>query len=185
MTGTARRPEAVVLVASPKLERQLGRLREKGWAGPVVVVGDHEEAAEVASAMRSTLHQGSGPVPGEARPAVAAPDPGQPQLMLDPDRRLAVSGTGRVHLTPLEYGMVRALLVQQGRVCHFADLTEQIWGTRFLGDTTQVHSVVKRVRRKLDEIASPVQVQAVHGVGFRAVVRQRPEEARHDRVTGE
>lgn len=163
MTGPQNAPAALVIVASSALGHQLRRVRDSGWAGPVVVVGSHAEAAELAETPRPTSRQ----------------------LMLDPDRRLAVSDGGRTPLTPLEYDVLHTLLLRPGRVCHFADLTEQVWGTRFLGDTAQVHSVVKRVRRKLGSIGSPLQVQAVRGVGFRAVLDSGSGSVSHDRVTGE
>lgn len=169
--GPVRVPDALVLVASPSLGEALRRVQDSGWTGPVVVVGDASEAAELAR----TLDPGAsaeGPrlQPGgtvaRARPAASRPD-----LVLDPDRRTVASGGRRTGLSPLEYGVLHTLLVDPGRVRSFADLTEQVWGTPYDGDTAQVHSVVKRLRRKLDSIASPMQVQAVRGVGFRSVVR--------------
>ncbi|QFG68823.1 winged helix-turn-helix transcriptional regulator [Ornithinimicrobium pratense] len=113
---------------------------------------------------------------------------GRRELVLDPDRQLVLSGGRRAHLTPLEYDVLHALLVEPGRVRDYAELTEQVWGTRHVGEAAQVHSVVKRVRRKLDRIASPVQVQVVHGVGFRAVVQPvaaPTDESGHDQVKGQ
>lgn len=165
--GPARVPDALVLIASPSLGAALRRVQGSGWVGPVVVVGDAAEATELTRTLQRGAGSEQSPVDPEGeRPAAARPD-----LMLDPDRRVVVSGGRQTDLSPLEFDVLHALLVEPGRVRLFADLTEQIWGTPFDGDTAQVHSVVKRVRRKLDSIASPMQVQAVRGVGFRAVVR--------------
>lgn len=177
-----RRPAALVLIASPALEGQLRRARRTGWRGPVVVVSDLAEATEVARSF------GAGP-PGAqgGSPRMNSGGSRQPaqRLMLDPDRQLVVSDDRHASLTRLEFGLLKALLIEPGRVCRFSDLARQVWGTPHVGDVAQVHSVVKRLRRKLDAIASPVQVQAVRGAGFRAVPRSRAApSARHDRVTG-
>lgn len=170
-------PDALVLIASPSLGGELRRVRASGWVGPVVVVGDVAEATQLARSLQSLQAPEEAPVgsrraeaDAQVRGRLGAGTGSRPSLMLDPDRRMVVSGGRRTSLTPLEYAVLHALLVQPGRVCPFADLTERVWGTPFDGDTGQVHSVVKRVRRKLDSIDSPVRVQAVRGFGFRAVV---------------
>lgn len=177
---------AVVLLASDQVADQLQQVIDSGWSGPVVLVSSVDEARALVGAPQ---HQDLAPrldapavVPpvrtaGPPRAAAERHDPatGAParlRLVLDPDRQVAVCEGKEQHLTPLEFGFLQALLVRPGRVCHFADLTQQVWGTRHLGDVTQVHSLVKRVRRKLHAIGSPVQIQAIRGVGFRAVVRR-------------
>lgn len=184
--GLGRAPDALVLVASSTLAASLRRVQESGWVGPVVVVGDAAEATELARALQSDPPQ---PDPSGVRSrgqGAVTPEGARRELVLDPDRQLVVSGGRRAHLSPLEYDVLHALLVDPGRVRDYAELTEQVWGTRHVGETAQVHSVVKRVRRKLDRIASPVQVQVVHGVGFRAVVQPGPpDEGGHVPVKGE
>lgn len=185
MTGAEKPPAALVLVASSALDRQLHHVRESGWLGRVVVVGSRAEASALGGALEpATLpEKNDRSTPTSEPPAPAASDGGQ--LRLDPDRRLVVSEGGRTPLSALEYDVLRALLLDPGAVCRFADLTGQVWGTRSLGDTAQVHAVVERVRRKLDSIASPLQVQSVRGVGFRAVPNPKVVAGGLERVTGE
>ncbi|RIK14712.1 MAG: hypothetical protein DCC50_10415 [Acidobacteria bacterium] len=80
-------------------------------------------------------------------------------------------GDGRteVELTPLEFGFLEALNAQPGRLCTFEQLQQEVWGTPHIGDVTQVHSLVKRLRRKLCRMELAVRLQAVRGVGFRLV----------------
>lgn len=161
--------DATVLVASAGLEGQLRQLVSAGWPGPVVVVGSVQEAQEL---LRARGHEHRAALAARPRPRAeeAGEDrPARPWLMLDPDRQVVRCEDAEEPLTPLEFGFLRMLLEQPGRVRAFADLTDRVWGTRYLGDVSQVHSLVKRLRRKLDTIGSPLQVQAVRGVGFRMV----------------
>lgn len=161
-------PAAVVLVASDRVDEQLQQVMGAQWSGPVVLVGSVEEARELVGADRvAPLEDLPDTRPAE-RDGADAP---RRQLVLDPDRQVVRVAGEEEHLTPLEFAFLRALLTRPGRVRAFPDLTDEVWGTRHLRDVSQVHSLVKRLRRKLDGIDSPVQVQAVRGVGFRAVVR--------------
>ena len=176
---------AVVLLASDQVADRLQQVIDSGWPGPVVLVSSVDEARALVGApvprgdgLRldppavPAVRTPAGPREAAPRPDPATGAPARLRLVLDPDRQVAVCEGKEEHLTPLEFGFLQALLVRPGRVCPFADLTQQVWGTSHLGDVSQVHSLVKRVRRKLDAIGSPVQVQAIRGVGFRAVVRR-------------
>lgn len=146
------RTSALVLVAGTDVAAQLRAVTEAGWGGPVVLVGSAQEAQE--------LVRGATPRQG---------------LMIDPERQVAVAAGGEVALTVLELALLRLLLAQPGQVHTYPDIGAAVWGTRHLGDgATQVHAVLKRVRRKLDDIASPVEIRAVRGTGLRAVARPRP-----------
>lgn len=162
-------PAAVVLVASDRVDEQLQQVMGAQWSGPVVLVGSVEEARELVGAGRvaplEDLPDTRSAAPGDGT------DMARRQLVLDPDLQAVRCAGEEKHLTPLEFAFLRALLTRPGRVRAFPDLTDEVWGTRHLRDVSQVHSLVKRLRRKLDGIDSPVQVQAVRGVGFRAVVR--------------
>ena len=163
---------AVVLLASPQVGEQLRQVMDSGWAGPVVLVSSVAEARDLVGAAPATPATPTTPTnPGS---------PGRPRLVMDPGRQAVCAEGVEERLTPLEYSFLEVLLDQVGQVCPFADLTQQVWGTRHLGDVSQVHSLVKRLRRKLDGIESPIQVQALRGVGFRAVLR-RPPPASADR----
>jgi two-component system response regulator MtrA len=96
-------------------------------------------------------------------------------MRIDEDRQAVGFGTVEVTLTPLEFAMLRLLLREPGRVWRFAELVQHVWGTDHVGDSSQVHAVVKRLRAKLVSERAPVVIEAVRGVGFRAVrPRARP-----------
>lgn len=90
-------------------------------------------------------------------------------LCLDVDRHLLVWREHEVAVTPLERQLMACLLSRPGKVWSFAHLHEEVWGTRHLGAGSDVHSVVKRLRRKLAWLGCPVEIQALRGVGFRLV----------------
>lgn len=153
-------PAPLVIVASEHIDAQLRALAEAGWTGPVVLVSSPAEARGVlAVALVAEV------APGEVGAAPPLP------IELDGDRQVVVHGRHEAHLTPLEFGLLEALAAVPGQVRRFPDLVREVWGTSHLGDAAQIHSVVKRLRRKLEDLRAPVDVEAVRGVGFRLVSR--------------
>ncbi|MDN5893496.1 MAG: helix-turn-helix domain-containing protein, partial [Nocardioides sp.] len=74
-----------------------------------------------------------------------------------------------IGLTPLEHDMLVCLLESLGHIETFESLQRRVWGNDHLGGRSHVQSVVKRLRRKLEELRSPLQIDAVRGVGLRLV----------------
>lgn len=156
----------VVLMSACSVEGL--RTLAAAWDGPVLVVGSAEEA-------RAVIGTGAAP-PVAAEPAAGAlhglpaadgVEAGPGPLWLDADRQVVGSGEQHVPLTPLEFRFLTALSVVPGRLRNFEELTQEVWGTPHIGDVAQVHSLVKRLRRKLRTLGSPVRLQAVRGLGFR------------------
>ena len=89
-------------------------------------------------------------------------------LVIDYEQRL-VSVAGRpVRLTPKEYGLLRLLSLNAGRVMTYASLLRQVWGAGDNGDTGPVRDFVKKLRRKLgDDPARPAYIANERGVGYR------------------
>lgn len=189
--------DVVVLVAATAGERV--RLMERvAGSGPVLVVSTVEEAQRIldpdhsvservvespqviepsraagtgdspshqGSAAELTTARGSGPIPSVS--LLAAPG-----MRIHGDRQSLAAGGREIQLTPLEFAMFTALISPLGRVWAFSELCEQVWGTSHVGDASQVHSVIKRLRRKLNDLSAPITVEAVRGVGFFAVGRR-------------
>lgn len=129
---------------------------------PVLLVATPEQAQQVLGA-------GSPPPRPVPRPVDRPVRQGVAGMQLLDDRRAMRSTTGEAALTSLEFRLLRCLLDEPGRVCTFDRLSERVWGTTHLGDASQVHAVVKRLRRKLVDVEAPVTIEAVRGVGFRLV----------------
>lgn len=152
--------DSLVIVVASTLEERLRLVGRLGHVGPLLIVSSPQEAQEV-------LHRRSPP---------AEPDPVSEStlsvgagLELHPERQVASYAGTEVGLTPLEFALIAALTREPGRVKTFAVLSRQVWGTPHLGDVAAVHAVVKRLRRKLSGLRAPLRVEAIRGIGFRAV----------------
>jgi DNA-binding response OmpR family regulator len=83
-------------------------------------------------------------------------------LRLDPAaRRVSVDGTA-VHLTPLEFDLLRALAAEPGVVRTRAALMREVWGWADAAGTRTLDSHIKALRAKI----GADRVRTVHGVGY-------------------
>ena len=90
------------------------------------------------------------------------------------DRRVTVAGRP-VHLTAIEYELLRVLSVNAGRVLTYDALLRKVWGGRDTNDVRAVRAQVKKLRRKLgDDAATPSYLRTEHGLGYRML---RPGDA--------
>ena len=90
------------------------------------------------------------------------------------ERRVTVAGR-TLKLTPAEYDLLFELSVNAGRVVPHHQLLRRIWGPMHSGDLRPVRTLVKRLRRKLDEdAANPTYLFAEPRVGYRMPEGQKP-----------
>ena len=71
------------------------------------------------------------------------------ELSIDLAAREVLVAGKPIHLSAREFDLLSLLASDVGRAWSFAALTQQIWGTDFLGDKEPLTSTVKRVRRRL------------------------------------
>jgi DNA-binding response OmpR family regulator len=90
-------------------------------------------------------------------------------LFIDSDARVAVCGDRQTDLSPLEHDLLLSLQEAGGHIRTFEWLQRHVWHNDHQGGRSHVQSVVKRLRRKLRSISSPLQIDAVRGVGLRLV----------------
>jgi DNA-binding response OmpR family regulator len=107
------------------------------------------------------------PHPVDVRPAPHAAPSVDVGLCVDGDRRVLRWRDREVALTPLEYDFISCLIGAPGRVWTYQRLHHEVWGNELLGRGSDLHSVVRRVRAKLQSIGASATIQAVRGVGFR------------------
>jgi pimeloyl-ACP methyl ester carboxylesterase/DNA-binding winged helix-turn-helix (wHTH) protein len=88
---------------------------------------------------------------------------------LDPARVELRRDGEPVHVEPQVFDVLEFLLVHRDRVVTKAELLDQVWGNRFVSDST-LTSRVKAARRAIgDDGASQRLIATVHGVGYRFV----------------
>jgi DNA-binding response OmpR family regulator len=86
------------------------------------------------------------------------------------DRRQVEAGGREIHLTPLEFGLLKYLAQRPGLPCARADLIDAVWGYEAGGDISDaaVNTCVVKLRAKIEpDPANPRYIQSVHGVGYR------------------
>jgi DNA-binding response OmpR family regulator len=90
-------------------------------------------------------------------------------LSLDVDRRVVRWNDREVPLTRLEHDFLHCLVAEPGEVWIYQRLHLVVWGNEHLGHGSHIHSVVKRLRRKLARLGAAVTIHAIRGVGFHLV----------------
>lgn len=98
-------------------------------------------------------------------------------LHLDPDGRVLRWQDREVALTRLEHDFLHCLAAEPGRVWTHQRLHQEVWGNQHLGRGSDIHSVVKRLRRKLVQLGASVTIHAIRGVGFRLLAPETAEAA--------
>jgi DNA-binding winged helix-turn-helix (wHTH) protein len=93
---------------------------------------------------------------------------------IDRSRPVARFRDREIPLTDLEHELLSRLMSTPVRVWTYDALHDTVWRDRSVRGTGDVHSVVKRLRRKLDELGTTVTIDAVRGIGFRLTDHQRP-----------
>ncbi|QIX27283.1 winged helix-turn-helix transcriptional regulator [Nocardioides sp. JQ2195] len=155
--------QAVVIAIAGSIEERLRIAEMVGSSAAVVMVSSRAEAMDILAGSPGVRSEPERPRPGLA---VAEQSSG---LEVDSDWRVATVGDREVGLSPLEHDLLVCLLAEVGHIHTFESIQRSVWGNDHLGGRSHVQSVVKRLRRKLGDLDSPVQIDAVRGVGLRLV----------------
>lgn len=82
-------------------------------------------------------------------------------------RRAFLSGE-EVHLTPIEFSLLRQFVQNPGQVLSRQELLDRVWGADFFGDERTVDAHIRNLRGKLRQVDQHFdRVQSVWGVGYR------------------
>ena len=153
-------------IASSAADRaQLARLL--GSTEAFLLVSSAEQA-------RAILDLAGEPAPDPPPVAAAAPVVPAPvvpvsraDLSLDPDRRVLRWQDREVDLTRLEHDFLHCLASERGQVWTYQRLHREVWGNEHFGRGSDIHSVVRRLRRKLARLEATVTIHVIRGVGLR------------------
>jgi DNA-binding response OmpR family regulator len=73
-----------------------------------------------------------------------------------------------VHLTPIEYQLLRTLMNSPDKPVSKEDLFQSVWGYNMAGGTNLVEVAMRRLREKVEQDpSSPVYLLTVRGVGYK------------------
>jgi two-component system KDP operon response regulator KdpE len=82
----------------------------------------------------------------------------------------AVSRDGEpLHLTPIEYDLLRAFVRNRGRLLTHRTLLVEVWGPAYSDDTQTLRTHIANLRRKLDPAGGSRYIATDPGIGYRFV----------------
>jgi hypothetical protein len=187
LTSSATEPFPLLIAVAASLEERVRLAELVDDVAPLLLVSSLDELRKLI-----TPAQPSPPVPPEhpeppepesvaEQPARKVPGrhtdrdgPEADVLTIDSARSVAKWRDREVPLTDLEHDLLTWLMTEPLRVWTYEALHQAVWRNRHLRGTADVHSLVKRVRRKLDELGTTVTIDAVRGTGFRLTDHQNP-----------
>lgn len=85
------------------------------------------------------------------------------------DERKVLRDSTEIEFTSKEYGLLLYLCENKNKVFNREQLISSIWGYDFIGDTRAVDDLVKRIRKKLHEVDSTLEIKTVWGYGYKIV----------------
>jgi len=115
---------------------------------------------ELVARLQAVLRR-VGDGPGE--PAIVAGE-----LVVDLAARTVTLRGAEVHLTPIEFGLLRALARRRGRLMTHRALLVEVWGPSYADDTQVLRTHIANLRRKIEPPGGPpVFIRTEPGVGYR------------------
>jgi two-component system KDP operon response regulator KdpE len=117
--------------------------------------GPRELVARLGAALRRV-----GDAPGE--PAIEIGG-----LHVDLNARVVRRDGEEVHLTPIEFDLLRALVRHRGRLMTHRSLLVEVWGPQYGDDTQVLRAHIANLRRKIEPPGERRYIRTDAGVGYR------------------
>jgi two-component system, OmpR family, KDP operon response regulator KdpE len=104
----------------------------------------------------------------------AAPQAGEPVIQadgleVDLAARVVRRGGEEIHLTPIEFDLLRMLVRNRGRLLTHRALLQEVWGRAYAEDVPTLRTSIARLRRKIEPEGAPRHIRTDPGVGYRFV----------------
>ena len=92
-------------------------------------------------------------------------------LEVDLSARVVRRAGEEVHLTPIEFDLLRMLVRNRGRLLTHRALLTEVWGPAYADDTQTLRTHIARLRRKLEpaDDGGPHYIRTDPGIGYRFV----------------
>jgi two-component system, OmpR family, KDP operon response regulator KdpE len=118
-------------------------------------------ARELVARLQAALRRAA---PAEEEPRVAVEG-----LEVDLAARVVLREGEPVHLTPIEFELLRVLLRNRGRLMTHRKLLAEVWGPEYVDDIQPLRTHIARLRAKIEPegAASPRYIVTDPGVGYR------------------
>jgi two-component system KDP operon response regulator KdpE len=104
----------------------------------------------------------------------AAPAPGEPViradgLEVDLAARIVRRDGEEIHLTPIEFDLLRTLVRNRGRLLTHRALLQEVWGHAYADDVATLRTSIARLRRKIEPEGEPGPhyIRTDPGIGYR------------------
>jgi two-component system KDP operon response regulator KdpE len=119
--------------------------------------GTRELVARLHAALRRTA-------PAEDEPTIEVDG-----LEIDLVARIVRRDSQPIHLTPIEFDLLRILVRNRGRLMTHRTLLENVWGPQYVEDVQSLRTHIARLRAKIEPSGSggPRYVVTEPGVGYR------------------
>jgi two-component system KDP operon response regulator KdpE len=117
--------------------------------------GTRELVARLESALRR-----AGDASGE--PAVEVDG-----LRIDLNDRVVRRDGEEVHLTPIEFDLLRTLVRHRGRLMTHRSLLVEVWGVQYADDTQVLRAHIANLRRKIEPTGERRYIRTEPGIGYR------------------
>jgi two-component system, OmpR family, KDP operon response regulator KdpE len=72
-----------------------------------------------------------------------------------------------IHLTPIEFDLLRLLARNRGRLMTHRELLVGVWGAGYAHDTQVLRAHIANLRRKIEPPGGPKYIRTDPGVGYR------------------
>jgi two-component system KDP operon response regulator KdpE len=117
--------------------------------------GPRELVARLQAALRRA-------VPGSADPVLSADG-----LELDVAAHVVRMDGAEVHLTPIEFNMLKTLMENRGRLMTHSALLTAVWGQTYAEDVATLRTHIGNLRHKVERPEGPRHIRTEPGVGYR------------------
>jgi two-component system KDP operon response regulator KdpE len=116
---------------------------------------------ELVARLRAILRRAA---PAAGEPVIAADG-----LEIDLGARIVRRDGAEVHLTPIEFDLLRTLVRNRGRLLTHRALLQEVWGPGYAEDVATLRTNIARLRRKIEPEGAPRHIRTDPGVGYRFV----------------